>query len=483
VKSNAIYIALVAAILQLACKKLVQVPPPGTQLTSDNVYATNATATSVLTGIYTVLPASSMQIGSTIDAISLVSALSADELILDGGAANGNALLVQFYRNALTPGLATASSSTIWSDIYSDIYIANVAIERLGISTGLTFAVRQQLTGEAKFLRAFFYFYLLNLYGNVPLVTKSNYAGNAFAPVASAGLVYNQIISDLSDAQKLLTDNYVGPDALSSTSERVRPNRWAAKALLSRVYLYTKNWDSAKILSSEVIGNTGLYGLTVLNGAFLKNSREAIWQLQPVNAGWNTEDARLFILPASGPTTNSAIGYPVYLSNELLSSFESGDQRKAHWVDSVIVSNSVYYYSYKYKSASINAPITEYVMVLRLAEQYLIRAEAEANEGGSKINSAIADLDTIRARAGLPNYSGGNDLVSLSAAILHERQVELFTEWGHRWLDLKRTNGINKAMGMAEGYKGIAWRPEWQYYPIPLYDITEDPNLVQNQGY
>jgi hypothetical protein len=123
-------------------------------------------------------------------------------------------------------------------------------------------------------------------------------------------------------------------------------------------------------------------------------------------------------------------------------------------------------------------------MVLRLAEQYLIRSEARAEQQNlTGPNGAIADLNTIRARAGLTSYSGGSDQASVLAAILHERQVEFFTEWGHRWLDLGRTGNLNAVMDSVELAKGGSWNPDKELYPIPATELTLNPNLKQNIGY
>jgi len=119
-------------------------------------------------------------------------------------------------------------------------------------------------------------------------------------------------------------------------------------------------------------------------------------------------------------------------------------------------------------------------MVLRLAEQYLIRAEARAQQ--NNVGGAQSDLNTIRTRAGLPNTTA-NDKTSLLAAIIHERQVELFSEWGHRWLDLKRSGNLDAMMAVVAPAKGATWSSNWQWYPIPSYEIVQDPNLVQNPGY
>jgi hypothetical protein len=119
-------------------------------------------------------------------------------------------------------------------------------------------------------------------------------------------------------------------------------------------------------------------------------------------------------------------------------------------------------------------------MILRLSEQYLIRAEARTRL--NKISEAKADLNTIRTRAGLANTTA-NDENSLLTSILNERQVELFTEWGHRWLDLKRTNKVDVVMSVITPQKGGTWSSNWAWYPLPLYDIQQNSKLVQNSGY
>jgi hypothetical protein len=123
-------------------------------------------------------------------------------------------------------------------------------------------------------------------------------------------------------------------------------------------------------------------------------------------------------------------------------------------------------------------------MMLRLSEQYLIHAEAVVRQN-KDLDQAVNDINTIRHRAGLGDYMGPQDNAdSLMAAILHERQVELFSEWGHRWFDLIRTGNINALMDTITPLKGgAAWRPEWTLYPIPFSEMQIDFNLTQNPGY
>jgi hypothetical protein len=134
---------------------------------------------------------------------------------------------------------------------------------------------------------------------------------------------------------------------------------------------------------------------------------------------------------------------------------------------------------YKYKTAP--GSTIEYSMILRLAEQYLIRAEARVQQ--NKLSDAIADLNTIRSRAGLGSIDVNSTKDQILTAILHERQVELFTE-AQRWFDLKRFGLIDSVMTVVTPQKGGSkWDTNQQYYPIPLTDIQNDNNIVQNQGY
>jgi hypothetical protein len=408
---------------------------------------------------------------STTNGIGLFTGLSADELTNYAPSFQGEQ---QYYTNALN----NSSHPDFWVVPYGYIYDCNAAIEGLTNSTTDSATLKQQLLGEAKFVRAFMYFYLTNLYGDVPLATTTNYQVNNVATRTPQAQVYQQIIADLISAQSLLSDNYLNPDN-SVTSERVRPNKGAATALLARVYLYTNDWEDAGTQASAVINNTTNYALVNdLNGVFLANSTEAIWQLQSTIPEVNTQDAITYILTA-GPNNGNN---PVALSPFLINAFESGDQRMADWVGINISNGTTYYYADKYKEG-YGQPVTEYEMLLRLAEQYLIRAEAEANGAGGGTNAAVQDLNIIRNRAGLPDYSGATDKISLITAILHERQVELFTELGHRWLDLKRTATVNAVMSVVTPQKGGTWNPDWQLYPIPRSEIQVNPNLTQNPGY
>lgn len=468
-------------IVPVGCKKFVTPDAPTTSINEENVYRTDATAIAVLTGIYAPMVNNSLFSGSA--GISLLSGLSADELTLANVVTDNR--LIAYYKNELRTGPNESYGIELWRDIFYYIFKCNAALEGLSKSGSLTPSVKKQLLGEASFMRAFFYFYLVNFVGDAPLVLTTDPDVNAVLSRSAVPLVYQQIVTDLKEAQQFLSENFLNKDLqnYSGTPERVRPTKWAATALLARTYLYLAEYANAEMEASKIINNTIQFSLPInLNSVFQKNGAEAIWQLQPVQTGHNTEEAFVFILPVTGP---NATANPVYLSAQILNAFDPADLRRkgGNWVDSVIVSGTTWYFPAKYKATNTSSGgASEYLMVFRLAEQYLIRAEARAQQ--NKIGDAQKDLNIIRTRAGLPNTKA-NDKATIVAAVLNERQVEFYTEWGHRWLDLKRTHNVDVVMNAVTPLKanGRTWQTYQQLYPVLYNDILLNPHLNQNSGY
>jgi starch-binding outer membrane protein, SusD/RagB family len=460
------------------CKKFIEVPSPVTNITEASAYASDATAIAVLTGIYAKISGTTGTFSPSFSNISgLTAGLSADEFSLWSGVSSP--FLIAYYTNSLSASGNTGVET--WNECYKYIFTCNAAIEGIAQSLSLTTEVKQQLLGEAKFMRAFLYFYLVNLYGDVPLSLTVDYRRNAKLSRSDSSLVYQQIITDLLEAKDLLSATFLDQSLLKTTNERVRPTKWAASALLARVYLYTHQWANAELESTLLISNTALFKLNTLPNVFNKNNIEAIWQLQPINVGWNTEHARLFLLPSSGPSVTN----PVYLNKNLVSSFQNIDNRKTNWISYIKVGVDTFYFPYKYKALNIStnppASPSEYLMVLRLGEQYLIRAEARAEQ--NNISGGEADLNEIRKRAGLPVISPTTDISIMRNNILNERRLELFSEWGNRWLDLNRTGKIDAVMSQATPLKGGIWNTNQKLYPIPASEIQYNSNLIQNAGY
>lgn len=457
---------LICFLVLASCKKLVEIPEPVNTITTTETFSTPAGATSALISVYFDL---AKGYNSSFDyangRTSTYAGLSADELKYF----QSDDVVSQFQNNTL---VSTNSdlSSFFWNPAYYDIYSANSIIEGVSASS-LSTALKTQLTGEAKFLRAFSYFYLVNLFGDVPIVTTTSWQQTSLIPRSATTMVYDQIVKDLKDAQSLLPDDYS-----ASSGERFRANKSAATALLARVYLYLRQWSAAEQQSTLLIGNTSYSLETDLNRVFLKNSNEAIlqWQVSVEYSPYATKEGNQLI-PFSTTTKPKYI-----LTDELLAAFESTDKRFSAWVDTTNYQGTLYYYPYKYKirQGTPGGGADEYYMVLRLAEQYLIRAEARAQQ--NNLAGAISDLNVIRERAGLIDVPSSLDQTGVMNALEQERRIELFAEWGNRWFDLKRTG---RADAILQPQKGSNWQSSDQLYPIPQAEIKLDPSLTQNPGY
>lgn len=469
-------------ICNTSCKKLVEIDPPSTSLTVQSAFNDDYATTGVMTSHYGALSDENGNPG-TLTGISRLASLSADELTLWSGTTNS--IYIAHYSSNIPANLVDGLGHTPLFWPYYHLYECNTVIENINASTDLSISVSNQILGEAKFMRACYFFYLVNLYGDIPMPLNTDININTSLARTSKDQVYQQIITDLKEATGLLSSDYLdaGLRKYLTKVERVRPTKWAALALLARTYLYTQDFNNAELTASNVINHTDLFSLTTLNDVFKANSREAIWQLEPVVPGRNSPDGYFFNIPATGPSSPR----PVYLSNTLLNSFEPGDARRilGNWVNTVTTgSGTIYYIASKYKLGLGSTPGGEYTMMFRLGEQYLIRAEARAKLGN--VDGAREDLFTIRRRAGLADGTlTANDQTSLMTAVMHERQVELFTEWGHRWFDLKRTGTIDAVMSVEAPKKGpgITWQSTDALYPLPFGDLQLDRNLTQNPGY
>ena len=390
--------------------------------------------------------------------------LSADEFTGTAGAPLQDA----FSANALLS--SNSFVTNLNSSAYNTIYNTNSIIENLQASHAIMERTSRQLRGEAMCLRALTYFHLTDLWGALPLELSTDYTVNAIAPRSPDTAIYRQVINDLLAADTLLDTVYA--TGAGNPTDRTRPNKWAARALLARVCLYQGQWAAAEDAATTVLQQGSYLLEPSLDSVFLAGSREAIWQLQPVSAIMNSAEGAFFV-PANGTTTKPLFAITPYL----LDAFESGDQRRSHWVGSKTVNGVSYAYPFKYKVRTGIYPYVEYNMVLRLAEIYLIRAEARAQQ--NNFSGAIADLNLIRSRAGLPVLSSTLSSVQVVMAVMQERRIELMAEWGHRWSDLRRTGQAATVLIPEK----TNWNPNAVLYPIPLTELQRNPTIVQNPGY
>lgn len=448
-------VLLTVCMVLSACDHFVEVDLPASQLTAQNVFEDTRTANAAMAGLYAKMRDNGILAG-TGTGLSCYLGLYADEFDYYQQNAVSN-----FYTNSLFPG--DYGVNDMWNFSYNQIYSANAILEGLNNSTTIAEADKNQLQGEALFVRALLHFYLVNLYGAIPYVVTTDYAQNSKVSRMPVNKVYNLLVMDLNKAIELLSEDYVSP-------ERIRPNRSTAVALLARVYLYMELYPEASNAASAVINNPLYSWESDLDKIFLKESTSTIWQFMPNTAGTNTAEGSLYIFAAGPPPI-------VGLKPDFVDAFEVGDQRKTHWTTEVTDGTTTWYYASKYKQESTTGSSVEYSIVFRLAEQYLIRAEARAYQGD--LIGAKEDLNRIRTTAGLATTTAVT-ADEILADILNQRRFELFTEFGQRFLDLKRSGKLDQTLPASKP----GWNTTDALWPLPALELNANPNLnPQNQGY
>ena len=346
-----------------------------------------------------------------------------------------------------------------WTQMYQAVNGANNVIAALpGINDPLLPAAeKNQLLGEAYFLRALVYFDLGRGWGGVPLAltpTRSKANGQGLRRSTQAQ-TYDQVLADLAQAETLL------PEAAT----RNRAVKAAARALRARLHLYRQQWAEAGASATQVIASTN-YRLvtpyrTFSTAPFL--SQESVFELTFSNSDANTMWNNWFPSALGGQFNFQ----PVPAAIALLNDPAVGGSRAALLASTVIAGSPVTYGNLYSRSAQRDDPS----YVLRLAEQYLIRAEAHAHQ--AKLPEAIADLNAVRTRAGV-GATTATTAAQLLLAIENERRVEFAFE-ADRWFDLVRTGRAGDVLGVTDQRRWL--------FPIPFNDLVADPDLVQNPGY
>lgn len=451
-------ISIMSSLISISCEKFVDANDPAGMIPREKVFEDEATSTAAVMTLYGNLRDNVLLTGD-LYGMNVLMGLYADEL--DYYAAPGQ-LMDAFYHHQIVA--SDEIVKLLWDAAYNLIYMSNSAIEGIEASPDLSLVVKDQLTGEALFIRAITHFYMVNLFGDIPYITTSDYLINKDVSRLPSEEVYDKILADLIRAKSLLTDEYV-------SAERIRANGYAVSALLARVYLYAQRWQDAETESTILINATDVFELeTDPADEFLKESSSAILQLKPMNEGENTREATVFVF-TSGPPPLMA------LNPALVNAFDPADLRRQNWIKEITEGSEIWYAPYKYKQIENTGTSLEYSVILRLPEQYLIRAEARVHLGD--LPGAIQDINTVRNRAGLPGTEAASESDILQA-ISSERIFELFTEFGHRWFDLKRTGQAGAVLSTV--------KPNWKstdvLFPVPESELLLNPNLLpQNLGY
>lgn len=451
---------ILMSFVLMSCEDFLEVGPNTSQLETELVFKNDNTALAALEAIYHELQFNGFASGNA-GSISVLSNTLGDDAI-EYNTSNDR---YDFYINSLRAD--NSSNNNIWSSVYTQMYRINALLEGINNNPHLSKESKNRIEGEIKFLRAFTYYYLVHFYGELPLVLTTDYAKNISLEKNTVEEVYHQIIQDLQDAIVYLPENYI-----HSNGEHIRPTKYAAYTLLARMALWQEKYDKAIKYSSLVI-NAGVYELIDLNDIFKANSAESIWQMVPVVPNTGANEGNVFILENNPATPNTASTSS--LTNDFLNIWEPQDLRGQNWVGIYTEGDSDYHYPFKYKIKR-GGDSEEYSMVLRLGELYLIRAEAEAKLGNTE--NALEDLNMLRNRAGLNDWTS-TEVSNIEQAVLDERRRELFSEWGHRWLDLKRFGKLEEILGQ----KKPTWQSHAKLLPIPEQDILRNPFLTQNPGY
>jgi hypothetical protein len=409
--------------------------------------------------------------------------------------------------------------ASIYSQIYEGIARANIVIEAAASETNeLTAEQKAMYTGEAKFLRAFFHFLALQMWGTPPLVLEVKKDINDLSsPNATQDELYTSILADLADANTNL------PEAWDAANLG-RATRWTARAFEGKVNVWKKDWGAAVTALTDVVTN-GPYSLFNDNAnkqdnyedAFdfsKENGKESVFEIQfggPFSDDnlWVFDDThsenfkasqgtgRVWYWNASGDAGAPGGGMGWFVpTQDLADEYEAGDPRfKAN----IYVAGETYYNKgesvlpfdpawsstgmgiKKYFGAK-NADAGAYSpngqagfnneRWFRYAEVLLLLAEALIEQGGGTSAPGMGYVNMVRERVGLPASTNPDH----RAALRHERRVELAFE-PHRWFDITR-------WGIGEEIFGSAWKPHYNVFPLPQTEIDRsDGKLEQNDGY
>ncbi|MEO8822269.1 MAG: RagB/SusD family nutrient uptake outer membrane protein [Ginsengibacter sp.] len=483
-----------------ACKKSLN-EQNKSAITQESYFTNEAQAQSAVNGVYPMLQTLQTGNGLNYGEAPFVSL----EMISGQSTTLGQSLynngLIKHNNSPIEPVF-----KVLWVGFYNGIANANVAINRIP-SIKMNDAGKSSLLGEVYFLRALYYYYLLRIYGDVPLITNPiDYSSQDLYPVRTpAKQVYDTIVSDLLRAEKT---------SLPNIDKTGRASLGAVKSLLASVYLtmagYPLNlgapyYQLAADKSKEVIDSKWYKLFTdyaYLHDRAHKNTDEFIFQIQYKN-GIATNNITEFVTPDKIGISKlpSEIG-ALMPRAEFVNSYEPNDKR---------AEEQQFYFS-KYPAASGNGTTIDFGgyalykfflleaagpngdgnsdqnwTLLRLPEVLLIYAEA-SNEISGPTQIAFDQVNLIRSRADLPALSGLNK-DEFREAIWRERYHELAYE-NKSYFDIQRTR---KAYNLSTGHfedaltykneSGVVFNQQYLLWPIPQTEIDANPKLTQNPGW
>lgn len=360
--------------------------------------------------------------------------------------------------------------ANIWKDAYKGIQRANIVLNRITEIPYENEATKNARIGEMKFIRALYYFNLVRIFGEIPLVTEEvtnpqSYFGQTRS---SMNEVYEQITFDLQDAIHLLPAR--------NESNKMRVVKTAAQTLLGKVALTLGNLPLAKAHLTDVV-NSGDHDLVPVHQIFATDNelnKEIIFAVQfssGINSNSEGTDAYRMFNPTGRVVGNltGTKGHGV-LKADFYTLYQDLDARKNVYVGA-LESGLAYNNKIAVPATVIGDAESDWI-VLRYADVLLMLSEIE-NELNNP-NLALEYLNDIRLRAGIGNYEGSTDKESLFNEIDLQRRLELVWE-GHRWFDLLRQGRAMSVLGITD--------PNKLLMPLPASQIAANPALEQNPGY
>lgn len=347
----------------------------------------------------------------------------------------------------------------VFSGIYKTINCANQVIRAAETLQDplLSSSNRKQYMGEAYFIRALCYFDLSRLWGGVQLITRPTMSSfdNLNITRSSLDETRNQVLEDLNTADTLLTE----------TTNRNRATRKTVYALKARLFLYMNDWANAETFASKLITDNNYELVSPYNAFFannVKNTKESIFELA-YSATDQNDHSMWWQPPVNSGRREWA---PTDELVSLLNDPATGGNRKT-MIARTSPPGNLWYGNMYYRN-----PRTDPAFILRIAEMYLIRAEARARL--NRITEGLADLNAVRKRAGLI-ASSASTKEELLLAVEQERRLEFAFE-PHRWFDLVRTGRLDDVLGVSDQNKWVM--------PIPINEVQASGGMLeQNPGY
>jgi len=478
-KISAIILLLAFAIL-FSCQKQLELTPK--KIYYDNYYQTQEDALGAINAVYSILT----QVNQYNSYLWLIQDVASDDCDARANLNDPNIHQFDTYNFNTTNNYL----SGIWQASYLGISRANIVIEKVPeIDMDSTLKVR--ILGEASFLRGLFYYNLVRLFGDVPLVLKPVSSSltdeEVYVSRTDKQTVYEQIFIDLEFASTACPKTYY------SASDKGRVTQGAALAFLAKAYLTNKQFDKSQLKAKETIdlGSFGLWDDFSNNFKDAKrNGKESVFAAQ-FFAGVPSQNNQIVISGLPSEPGLFPAGVEIMLpTTDLINSFEEGDFRKE-----TTFFDKYWFYEYdphiwKHWDQDTYEPdqtaqCGSNFAIMRFSEVLLIYAEA-INEVSGPNGDAYDAINQVRARARNGVEDVLPDLTGLSQdefrdAVLHERRTEFVNE-GVRWYDLVRTGNLIEYVNRAKGDK--ANPQEFNYvFPIPQRELDVNKNLTQNPNY